>query len=77
MAQPHTRWTLSALQAGVPWFWQYSLSGIWRILAKHKLRWKRGRDHLLSPDPAYLEKVAHLRRIEAQVAAQPATAVLL
>ena len=77
MAQPHTRWTLSALQAGVPWFWQYSLSGIWRILAKHKLRWKRGRDHLRSPDPAYLEKVAHLRRIEAQVAAQPDTAVLL
>jgi hypothetical protein len=75
--QPQTRWTLKGLQAAVPTFWGYSLSGIWRILDQHGLRWKRGRDHLQSPDPVYQEKVAHLRTIEALVAAEPDAAVLL
>jgi DDE superfamily endonuclease/Winged helix-turn helix len=75
--QPRTRWTLEGLRAAVPSLWGYSLSGVWRILTRHKLRWKRARDHLRSPDPDYLEKVAHLRAIQARVADQPATTVLL
>ncbi len=75
--QPQTRWTLDGLRAALPSLWGYSRSGVWRILAKHALRWKRGRDHLRSPDPAYREKVAHLHQIQARVAAQPAAAVLL
>jgi len=54
-----------------------SLSGIWRVLAAHALRWKRGRDHLRSPDPAYQEKLARLATIRAQVDAAPLGAVLL
>jgi transposase len=75
--QPQTRWTLEGLRAAVPSLWGYSLSGVWRILTRHKLRWKRARDHLRSPDPDYLEKVAHLRAIQAVVAAAPDTTVLL
>jgi transposase len=72
-----TRWTLSALQTGVPEFWQYSLSGIWRILAKLRLRWRRGRDHLRSPDPSYQAKVAQVAVRRAEVEANPDAAVLL
>jgi transposase len=75
--QAQTRWTLQALRAAVPAFAGASLSGIWRILASEHLRWKRARDHLRSPDPAYREKVAYLATIRARVEANPADAVLL
>lgn len=77
MPQPQTRWTLRALRDGVPMFWDYSLSGVWRILARHKLRRRRGRDHLRSPDPAYRAKLARVDRCRAEAAAHPADAVLL
>ena len=75
--QDQTRWTLAGLRAVVPSFAGASRSGIWRVLKAAGLRYKRGRDHLHSPDPRYQEKVAHLRRIQARVAAQPDAAVLL
>ena len=75
--QDRTRWTLAALRDGVPTYWEYSLSGLWRILAGHRLRSKRARDHIRSPDPAYSEKVAYLATIRAAVEAGPADAVLL
>jgi transposase len=61
----------------VPAWAEASLSGIWRLLKDAHLHRKRGRDHIHSPDPAYQEKVAHLRRIKAQVLAAPERAVLL
>lgn len=75
--QAQTRWTLAALRAAVPSYWEYSRSGVWRILAEHRLRWKRGRDHVRSPDPTYRAKLAHLATIRAEVAAHPNEAVLL
>lgn len=75
--QQQTRWTLAALQRAVPAFWGHSLSGIWRMLAKHKLRWRRGRDHLRSPDPDYLAKLARVAALCQEVEAHPADAVLL
>jgi hypothetical protein len=68
---------LAALQAAVPWYWEYSLSGVWRILAKHQLRSKRGRDHVRSPDANYRAKLDHLATIRAQVEAAPDRAALL
>jgi hypothetical protein len=76
LPQAQSRWTLRALRDGVPCFWRYSLSGVWRILAGHKLRWRRARDHLRSPDPCYQEKLAHLLAVRDLVAAAPAQAVL-
>lgn len=75
--QNRTRWTLEALRAAVPAWAAASLSGIWRLLRDSKLHRQRGRDHIHSPDPDYQEKVAHLRTIQARVAAQPETTVLL
>ena len=53
------------------------LSGIWRVLAAAGLRWKRGRDHLHSPDPFYQEKLARLETIRAHVEASSLGAALL
>jgi hypothetical protein len=75
--QPQTRWTLRALRDGLPCFWAYSLSGVWRILARHRLRRRRARDHLRSPDPAYQEKLARLLAVRALVAAAPERTALV
>lgn len=75
--QDRTRWTLAGLRAVVPGFGGASLSGIWRVLRDSKLRWKRARDHIRSPDPAYQDKRAYLARIAAEVDADPERAALL
>jgi hypothetical protein len=77
LPRPQTRWTLRALRDAVPCYWAYSLSGVWRILARHQLRRRRARDHLRSPDPAYQEKLAHLLAVRGVVEAAPEQAVLL
>lgn len=61
----------------VPSFAGASVSGISRVLKESGIRWKRGRDHIHSPDPDYVAKVAHLETIRARVAAAPDAAVLL
>ena len=75
--QARTRWTLAGLGAVVPQFAGASRSGILRILAKYGLRWKRGRDHIHSPDPLYQEKLSYLAVVKARVAAAGDAAVLL
>lgn len=71
------RWTLASLRAVVPGFAEASVSGISRMLKESGIRWKRGRDHIHSPDPDYVAQVAHLQTIRALVAASPDAAVLL
>jgi transposase len=61
----------------VPGLAEASLSGISRLLKESGIAWKRGRDHIHSPDPDYVAKVAHLRAIRAAVDAAPDEAVLL
>jgi transposase len=75
--QPRSRWTLDGLGEVVPEFAGASRSGILRVLARYKLRRKRGRDHIHSPDPRYQEKVSYLRNVKRQVAAAGDAAVLL
>ena len=61
----------------LPSYWEYSRSGLWRILARHKLRWKRGRDHLRSPDPDYRAKLALVQAHRVAAEAAPDDAVFL
>jgi transposase len=61
----------------VPAFAGASRSGILRTLARYRLRWKRGRDHIRSPDPLYQEKVGYLATVKARVVAAGDAAVLL
>lgn len=54
---PRSRWWLAGLRQVVPWLAPLSLPGVSRLLRRLGLRYKRGRRHLHSPDPAYDAKL--------------------
>jgi hypothetical protein len=54
---PPSRWSLRAIRATFPWLHGYSLSGVWRVLRRAKLKLRQGRLQQYSPDPAYAAKV--------------------
>jgi transposase len=51
-----SRWTLATLQQVEPVWASYTLSGLWRLLRALKIRYKRGRHYVHSPDPQYIPK---------------------
>jgi transposase len=52
-----TRWRLDDIGEVIEWLKDSSRSGVWRCLAKFKIRLKRGQHHLHSPDPDYEAKL--------------------
>jgi hypothetical protein len=74
---PPVRWSLRTLRVSVASVADYSLSGLWRLLQRRQVRWRPLRDHLYSPDPDYLPKVAHLERCLREAAHGPGEVVLL
>lgn len=50
---------------------------MWRLLDRLRIQWKRGRDYIHSPDPAYDAKRAYLTAIDEQVRAAGPRLVLL
>ena len=77
LTRPTSRWTLAGLRDVLLWVSHYSLSGIWRLLQGFALHWKRGRDHVRSPDPDYHAKLAYLATCQAAVEQDPRRRVLL
>ncbi|HET8647866.1 MAG TPA: transposase, partial [Vicinamibacteria bacterium] len=75
--QAQSRWTLAALQRVCHWLADYTPSGIWRVLDRLDLHWKRGRDAIHSPDPDYDAKRAYLADRAAEVQAASPRLVLL
>lgn len=61
-----TCWWLKGLQQVVKWMHKLSLSAICQILKRFKLCYKRGRQHVHSPDPLYNEKVALIEYLRTQ-----------
>jgi len=51
-----SRWTLSLLKAACPELSLMTGSGIWRLLRRIGVSWKRGQHKLTSPDPDYVKK---------------------
>jgi transposase len=51
-----TRWTLRALAEVVPSLRGFSEMGVWKVLQRMGMHYKRGQPHLSSPDPQYEEK---------------------
>lgn len=49
----------------------YSLAGIWKLLHSFGLRYKRGRQHVHSPDPDYDQKLAYINAALAQARRDP------
>lgn len=77
----HSRWWLAGVQQVVPWLHHASLSGIWRLLRRLGLHYKRGREYIHSPDPDYDRKLGLIRLLQRLVRqqdpTQPARHVLL
>jgi hypothetical protein len=66
-----SRWALAQLRAACPELRVTTDSGLWQLLRRLGIHYKRGRDYVHSPDPAYAAKWAWLQDIAAQVAADP------
>jgi hypothetical protein len=71
-----SRWTLHALRQVCPELVAMSLSGIWRLVTRSGLRWKRARQHLRSPDPHYVAKLAAVAACRAAAADSSRVTVL-
>lgn len=72
-----SRWCLDGLRQTVPWLAPLSLPGVWHLLDRFELVYKRGRRYVHSPDPDYPGKAARLRSVWQQVQADPKRLVLL
>lgn len=58
--QVGSRWKLETVRKACDWMGDLSLSGVWRVLDHLGIALKRGRDHVHSPDPNYVEKLADI-----------------
>jgi DDE superfamily endonuclease len=72
-----TRWRLSDLRAVLPWLADYTDAGVALALKRLKVRLKRGRLRLHSPDPAYATKLTWIARAAGRATEQPARYVLI
>lgn len=59
------------------WLGGLTLSGRWRLLRRLGIVYRRGQEHLHSPDPEYGRKVAAVRRARREAAASGGPVVLL
>lgn len=71
------RWRRADLRAALPWLAGYSLSGVGKALGRLRVRLKRGRLRVHSPDPAYAAKLARIGRARALARAFPGRAALV
>jgi transposase len=55
--EERSRWTLAAIQRVCNWLQARTLSGVWRLLDRLAIHYKRARSYIHSPDPDYLEKL--------------------
>jgi DDE superfamily endonuclease len=74
---PRARWTLRLLAAGLLWLADLTDSGIHRLLCRLEFRYRRGQEHLHSPDPNYRAKLAAVRQVDRQARASSGRVVLL
>lgn len=72
-----TRWTLDAIHRVCKWLRVTTLAGIHRLLDRLKIGWKRGRQHVHSPDPDYQAKLDYIKDLKAQARASAGRVVLL
>jgi len=72
-----SRWWLDGIRQTLPWLAAVSLPGIWQLLSRFDIAYKRGRRYVHSPDPDYPRKCARLRSAWQEVVADPMRFVLL
>ena len=74
---PPSRWRLRAIQATFSWWEDLTLSGVWRALRRLGLGLRSAHVQQYSPDPAYVEKEAHLLACLRAAATHPDEVVAL
>jgi hypothetical protein len=72
-----SRWQLDLIEKSCGWLQGYSPSGIWRVLRSLRVKYKRGQQHLHSPDPEYREKQALAQACVQQAREQPQSTATL
>ncbi len=72
-----SRWTLRTIRATFSWRQDYSLSGVWRLLRRCKLKVRSAQVQYYSPDPEYAVKEAELLRCLGMTAQVPHARVVL
>ncbi len=72
-----TRWTLEAIHQVCDWLRTRALSSLSALLDRLGIVWKRGREHVHSPDPDYDAKVAYADFLVAQARASGGQVVTL
>jgi len=65
------RYRLATIRDTFVWLADYSLSGVWRVLDRLGVGWKRGYINYWSPDPLYLVKRKAIEKCLKQAAADP------
>jgi hypothetical protein len=66
-----SRWWLDGLRQVVEWLRPLRLSGVYRLLWRLGIHYKRGRRYVHSPDPAYAAKVATIGYVRQRAEADP------
>lgn len=77
LGQEQTRWTLDAIRKACDWLSTSSVSGVWYVLKRLRIGYKLGRDHVHSPDPNYVEKLADVQRLLQQAVSSEGRIVLV
>ena len=73
----HARWTLAALLTAVLWLGGLTASGLSQLLARLGVRYRRGQEHLHSPDPEYQAKLAAIAAARAEAARRPGIVIFV
>lgn len=72
-----SRWWLAGIRQVVAWLADCSLAGIWQLLTRLGLTYKRGRTYVHSPDPDYELKLSYVNAAKTRVRTQAADYVML
>jgi hypothetical protein len=75
--QARNRWTLSGLADACDWLEGVSASGVYRVLHRFQIHYKRAQGHLFSPDPDYRAKLADIQTILASSQQAPERIVVV
>jgi transposase len=70
-------WCLSAIRQSIGWLSHLTLAGVWRLLQRLGIVYKRGRAHVHSPDVEYDHKLAAIAAARAEAQEKPGEVVFL
>jgi len=72
-----TRWTLEAIHTTCDWLRTTTPSGLCRLLDRLSISYKRGREHVHSPDPDYVDKLQFVDDLVRQARASAGCIIML